>query len=277
MRFALALLFALSTLTGLAQVSVPWSPQQLPASLTTKEARLEYLAKHYWDNTNFSDADALVADSSSEQAFVDFAHLLPLLTPAQWHTSFSALLHYINGREALLTHYRHLALKYLFAPYSPFANEDAYLAFLRTLISANYATDYERNEATRLAEQAIGMPMLDMSIVTSQGDTTHLTAVVGQEALLWLFDPECETCHTMQQTLAERTDLPPIVALYTGDSPERYVAAIGNMPATWSIATPSSPLPLEHLYNTQTRPALYLIREGRIAWRGYHLPNTTAL
>lgn len=274
MRLILSLLLTCFTVTAMAQVSHPWSPADLPDTLTTSEARMRFIAEYYWDKTDFSDSERLVADSSSEQAFVDFVNLVPMLSPEMQQVAFERLLTKIKGRTLLTSHYRALAEKYLLAAFSPFVNEDVYLVFLRTLDATGQATAWDKTEIDRLSLQAVGQPLLDTLITTGKGKTTTLRQAIGQgDAVLFLFDPECETCHEVQKSLEAISHLVNIVALYTGKNQAAYQAAIGQMPTTWTIATPTTPLSPQHLYNTQTRPALYLINEGKIAWRGYTLPQ----
>lgn len=268
------LFFTLLTLTATAQVSRPWSPTDLPDSVTTSEARMRFIAEYYWDKTDFSDSERLVADSSCEQAFVDFVNLVPMLSPEIQQVAFERLLTKIKGRTLLTSHFRALAEKYLFAPFSPFVNEDVYLVFLRTLDTTGQATTWDKEEIDRLELQAIGQPLLDTLITTSKGEGTTLRQAIGQgDAVLFLFDPECETCHEVQKSLEALSKGINVVALYTGENQAAYQEAVGQMPSTWTIATPTTPLSPEHLYNTQTRPALYIVREGQIAWRGYALPQ----
>lgn len=273
-RVGALLCFVLHALLVSAQVSQSWSPADLPDTLATPQARMQFLAEHYWDKTDFSQPEALIADSSSEQAFVDFVNLVPLFSEPQQYAVFEGLWRKVAAREMLLTHYRTLAEKYLFDPLSPFVNEDVYLVFLRTLIASGQATAWHQAEAKRLALQAIGQPLAPLDIVTTRGDTLALQQVAAEkETILFLFDPECEQCHEQQQLLEQQPTFLRVIALYTGHNAAAYAAAAAKMPSRWTIATPAKPLPLTHLYLSQTRPALYLIDAGRIAWRGYSLPQ----
>ena len=63
----------------------------IPTMLNTPELRADYLARHYWDNVNFTDTNYIHHPEVTEQAWVNFIDILRLVPASTGDTALKTL------------------------------------------------------------------------------------------------------------------------------------------------------------------------------------------
>ena len=77
---------------------------QVPASLTDPDERAQYLIHHFWDRFDFADSMLTKKPAITEQAFVDYIHLLRFLPNEE---SAEVLRHTLKRAEANSSMFRY--------------------------------------------------------------------------------------------------------------------------------------------------------------------------
>jgi hypothetical protein len=195
-----------------AQKPQPNAPREfrlpdVPTSLTTPEARAEYLSLHYWDHFDFADTSLITRPEISEQAFVNFINILPFTPKAQ--EAVDTLVHRATVRKEMLNYFIELGNKYLYEPNSPMHNEELHILMLRALVNNPRITEKEKNRPHFLLEMALknrpGDVAADFTFTGRDGKRQQLADLKADYVILYFNDPECEDCHRMKDMLSQST------------------------------------------------------------------------
>lgn len=246
----------------------------MPDTLRTAEQRAAYLLVHYWDNLNFRQAD--VESAVVEQAFADFASVLPVGTAEAARAGIDTLMNRAMVIDSVYLHIAVLAEKYLYDSDSPVANEQLYELFLGHELASAVFSDAEkqrlRHQLESVRRNAPGTMASDFSYETVDGTkgTLHKTAE-GVPMLLLLYDPDCDHCRDMLFNLRYNSALNlrlragkiKVLAVYTEEDHERWKSGAGDMPALWDVCTDRGMIKERNLYDLRTMPVLYLLDDNK--------------
>ena len=103
---------------------------EAPAMLDTPEERADYVARHYWQNFDFSDTSYIRLPEVTEQAFADYVAVLGQLSPDLAAVSVRTTLAGAEADTAMFAYFAELFDKYLYDPNSPVRNEEIYIPVL---------------------------------------------------------------------------------------------------------------------------------------------------
>ena len=249
----LALLPAFLSVDG--QLPLP----QVPAELTTTVARADYVARHFYDAMDWSDA-AMTAEGAQTQAWADFLSILPYTSGDNATRAVTAFIASVPAPYMDL--YADLAEAYLLAPDSELADERLFTAVLGAI-----AAREDVGKATRAAQRArldYLRPNAPGELATgfTFGDGDSLASHIGRSPYLLIVfhDPDCDVCHELLGTLS-------------ADPQWTALTASGKL----EIITPEITPELEEDYPMLYTPSLYLLdSEGRVIIRNVLLDKISA-
>lgn len=272
--FCLASGAAIYAAPDVAELQMP----AVPDSLTAPGDRADYVARHFWDNLDFTDARCFEESNPMvEQAFVNFLSIFPLLEPSTRSDATRILLERASGNQKATTAFRLLASKYLDETESPFFNEEFYIPFLRI-----YAESPTLDEASRLRAQARlesalknrpGMKAADFNFINLDGNRQSLHNLPAESNILLIFfDPNCEHCDEVMALIAENSKVADavsagklsILAVYTGYDSYAWRRKAQTLPESWTVGMePDSKIEDDELYDFPTMPSLYLLDSSK--------------
>ena len=88
----------------------------IPTMLNTPELRADYLARHYWDNVNFTDTNYIHHPEVTEQAWVNFIDILRLVPASTGDTALKTLFAQAEKENKCYMYLTSFADKYLYDP-----------------------------------------------------------------------------------------------------------------------------------------------------------------
>lgn len=180
-----------------------------PAVLTSPEQKAEFVATHYWDNFDFADTTLISRADITEQAFADFANLLPHLPQPLIEKGVAAMMKGAEADSAMYAHFMELAEKYLYDPNSPMRNENIYIEVLRHIVAtAKLDEIYKvrpRYQLELAMKNRVGDKAADFTYTTeNEGKATLYGMTADPLLLLFFFRPDCPTCKEVKEYVANK-------------------------------------------------------------------------
>ena len=247
---------------------------EIPVTLTTPEARKEFLLLHYWDNFDFSDTTLVNTPEVTEQGFVNFIYLLADHTPdEQAGLAIGNLCSGMEVQEQARTVFMQLFDDYLYNANSPYFNESLYQIYLQRMaqspaIDAAWRSSFSFR-LTLVQRNRVGTLAEDFAYFTPEGarHTLHTTSAGTQGLLLVFYDPECPSCHEVLLQLANNRALGTavregrmkVLAIYTEGHEEAWRKALPELPSAWAVGNDRGTVRDDLLYDLKAMPSLYLL------------------
>ena len=248
---------------------------EIPTTLSTPNARKDYLLRNYWSRFDFKDTLLLKNRNVTEQGFVNFIALLGdgqtehTLIDASMKTFCEGMMPHIQARDV----FGRMSKDYLFNPNSPMYSEALYVHYLQAVCDCTSSPTGERQRAhylLRLIQRnRPGETSTDFTYYNKEGKRMTLaqTPVEGNRLLLLFFDPECDECHEtlsfMQNDIrlaeAIRTKKLTVLAIYTEGNEEVWKTTQNTLPTEWIMGTDHYMIKRKSLYDLKAMPCLYLL------------------
>jgi hypothetical protein len=255
---------------------------QIPDDITSAEERGKFLVMHYWDRFDFSNERLISRPEITEQAFVDYIHILQnYVSFEDAKKSLQYTLTKMEENKAMYAYFTSLFEKYLYEPNSPFRNEEFYLVVLKQLIKSPLLSDAERSKYKfqfRMAKKnRMGKKAANFDCALATGETFSLHSLKSNYLLLIFFDPECSTCDAVIQQIIDsepinramkmnsptRTMLT-ILTVYPGENIGKWVDYLPQLPAEWIHAYDQGMvITKKNLYDIKAYPTLYLLDKNK--------------
>ena len=199
----IAILLMAMTQDAQAQEDFPYP--SVPAELTTPQERAGYVVRHYWDNINFQDTTLIHRPGMIEQGFVNFIDLLPRLGKLE-QVGWQVFAEKALGKNATYDNYlKGLAERYLYTATSPMRNDSLYCHLLAAINQMPTTTEEEREKnnflITQLGKNKVGDVATDFEYTDEKGIKHHLHDGAAKYTLLYMYDPDCETCHQVEEEM----------------------------------------------------------------------------
>lgn len=223
-----------------------FSLPEVPAMLVTPEQKTEFIATHYWDNFDFSDTTLISRTDITEQAFADFVNMLSIASPQLIDKGATALMGKASADSAMYAHFVTLSEKYLYDPNSPLRNEDIYIAVLKNIIANETLDDSRKIRPRYQLRMALrnrkGDKATDFAYTTPTGSKARLYQAKGDPLLLFFYRPECETCKSVKEYIANREIDKQVKILFVNPDTDVY---------------------LDTIYDLRASPVLYLLDKNK--------------
>lgn len=261
-------------LTGAqATLVAPYRLPNIPDSLTTPDARSEYLMEHYWDNFKVENRIYLDSLQVAEQAFVDFVSIMRIAPREGTMKGINALLKRASCDEDILLMYAGFADKYLYSGQGPFVSEEAYLPFVEAVLDSKkvdklYKLRYSYQYDVMTKNQ-LGMEITDFEYKLPGKDKAyHINKLKSPFILLYINDPECEDCSlaTLRLSVSQallnevRAGRLTILSLYPDGETEEWLAGVAEYPKEWIVASMENG---DRYFDLRIMPTIYLLDKDK--------------
>ena len=244
----------------------------IPSMLNTPELRADYLARHYWDNINFTDSNYVHHPEVIEQAWVDYIDLLKLVSPQVADTALKNTFSQAEKGKKCYLYLMELADKYLYDPNSPMRNEELYISVLDALLASPVLNDTEKIRPERRRELAqknrIGTKVIDFTYTLESGKQGSLYGLNTPYIILFINNPGCHACAetiealknapTINQAFAKKQVK--ILSLYPDIDLDEWRNHLSDFPKEWINGYDKGQvIELKNLYDLKAIPTLYLL------------------
>lgn len=259
-----------NSLTGSSNYQAP----DVPKELQSIEERGNFLARHYWDKSDFADRSMISDKQDIEQAIVNYLEILRRVDTLLADSSLNALLGRMekHGRQEVYSYFQESLKRHLYEPNSQLRSDALYLQ-VATFVSRDQHSDIaEKSRAKAIAavinKNKPGHLASDFHIRLTNQDTTTLRQLQGTPMLLMFYDPDCHTCQEIMETLKTSAAISKavdgkklqIVMIYPGTNIDIWNKHQTSIPSTWiNGMNPNSELREKELYDLRGFPTLYLL------------------
>ena len=255
---------------------------QIPDEITSSEERGKFLVMHYWDRFDFSNERLISRPEITEQAFVDYIHILQ--NYVSWEDAKKSLHYTLNKmkeNDAMHAYFASLFEKYLYEPNSPFRNEEFYLVVLKQLTKSSSLSKAEKSkykfQLSMVNKNRVGKKAANFNYTLASGETLSLYSIKSDYLLLIFFDPECSTCDAVIRQIKEsesinnamkmnsptRTMLT-VLTVYPGENLNVWLDYLPQLPAEWTNAYDQGMvITKKNLYDINAYPILYLLDKNK--------------
>lgn len=267
-RWGAMLLLLFATLLAQAQQRRFPFPD-VPQSLVTPEARLDYLGRHYWDRYDFASASLLADKDITEQGFVNYIDLLSRMDGPLAQASADAFVAKAFARKKSAATFESLQEHYLENPESPLRNDAVYVTLLRGMRHRKGITATERQRLDYKIKvtggNLPGHAATDFAFTDRRGRSHRLSDYRRERVLLFFYDPDCDNCHRVAKQLASDTRLHGVrvLAIYPDSDTQHWQRTPQPFPPRWTDGhSPRGEVTSRLLYYIRATPTLMLIAPG---------------
>jgi len=249
----------------------------LPETLTDPDERRAFLITHYWDRFDFSDSTLTRKPAITEQAFVDYIHILGFLPAGE---SDGPLINTLDRAQAdtnMYLYFVSLMEKYFYDPNSPFRNEELFIPVLKEFSSSPLLGEADRSryllqlEMTQL--NRVGEKANNFTFMLPSGESRNLWDINSQYLLLLFSNPGCPTCETVIQYLdgspvlkkafslnSPTRNMLTVLTIYPDSEPDEWRDHLPQMPQQWLHGyDPGMAITRDRLYDIKAIPTIYLL------------------
>lgn len=274
------ILFCLLTATCSSQTGkvekakVRFELPTVPEDIQTPAGRGVYVARHYWDNFDFADT-TLISDTMTEQAFVDFVVVLPVVSRQAAVDGINVMLDKARGDSAVFSHFTELYDKYLYDPNSPFRNEELYIVVLQYILADDDLDPLLKLRPQSQLERAMknrqGTRATDLEYTLADGRKGRVSGVQTEYTMLFFYNPDCNMCKEVERhinssqlfgsllSLGRLT----IVALYPDEDIAAWKRHLSQIPAAWINGYDATGETFSELYDLRAIPNIYLLDRNK--------------
>lgn len=185
---------------GASHVYGQYPLPQIPDSLTDTQARVQYLATHYWDAYPLS----WPLPGQTEQLFVDFVDLLQYVEADSLSVVMEGLADKASANDSVFVSIVNLAEKYLCDPNSPLRNENAFIPLLAYDLGRT-TDEVERCQKEfrlkMMCKNRVGEQANDFTVALADDSQVRLSAITTPYTLLFFNNPACADCRRVKAEL----------------------------------------------------------------------------
>lgn len=249
---------------------------QIPPMLDTPELRADYLIRHYWDNVNFADTNYIHHPDITEQAWVDYIHILRVAPATLATTSLNSLFQRAKVNKKVFHYFADLAEKYLYDPNSPMRNEELYIPVLDAMLEGNLLDETEKilpqGRRTLAEKNRPGRVAADFRYTLASGKSGSLHDVKAEYTLLFFNNPGCHACkegieelkHAPTINAEKQAGRLKILAIYPDEEKEEWDKHLPDFPQEWINGYDKQLVIIKNnLYDLKAIPTLYLLDKDK--------------
>ena len=254
-------------------------PPEIPAALVSIDAKTEYLARHFWENYDFSDTVSVSNPELLEQTLVNYLAMLSETTDEATAGSCLRKLADDMRKDSIVYAWFDEKLEhYLYDPNSPMRNDEYYMAVLQGMVESGRYREVEKLRPEYrmriLRKNRKGDKAADFAYTLEGGEKGTLHGIKSDFTLLLLYDPECENCrHAISEmvqspvirdltTLTDAVVRVPVKVLTVcvEHDMENWRAHLTMLPAHWLNGFDDGhQIRDKELYDLRSFPSLYLL------------------
>lgn len=248
---------------------------QPPVMLSGDSARLDFMARHYWDNFDYADSTWIADTAALEETFTPWAQILFRLPERQAAGLTGALISRGNDYPQMQLRLLDVAEYFWRHPNSPFRSEELFIPVLEAVAAApGIDSLYKLRPRAQLAsalKNRPGMRAADFAYTLGSGGTGRLSDIRAEYTLLLFYNPGCAECARVEEYIL-RSELfssllssgrMKVLAVYPDEDVAAWRAHLPQMPRGWTVGH----APMERggtaAYDLPGIPALYLLDRNK--------------
>lgn len=254
---------------------------EVPETITDSDERAKFVVLHYWDRFDFGNRALVHRPEITEQAFVDYIHILNYVPLETTERSLEKMLKQAEKDSVVYANFASLFDKYLHDPNSPFRNEEYYIPVLRSLVKSPVLTAEEKSrydfQLNLALKNRVGSVANDFTYTSVSGKSATLHSLQSEFVLLMFTDPGCPTCEAVTQRLVHSREINEalsrntptrtmltILTVYPDGNLEEWKSHLNELPANW-LNTYDSEMQITQntLYDIKAYPTLYLLNKEK--------------
>ena len=254
---------------------------EIPVSITNTSDRERFLIEHYWDRFDFSDRGLTEKPHITEQAFVDFIHLLNFLPDNQTEEPLLMMMEKAETDTVMYRYFAGLTEKYFYDPNSPFRNEEYYIPVLNELAGSVLLRESDRSnyrfQLEMVMQNRVGDRANNFSFTLANGESRALHDVESEYLLLIFTNSGCNTCEAVIGRLSQSSPLNKaldmnsptrtmltILTVYPDHDVTLWKSHLSEMPKRWIHAYDRGMvLTGKRLYDIKAFPHIYLLDSNK--------------
>ena len=224
-------------------------------------------------NIDYSDSAVLHSEAFMKQTMTDIVKMMSAADSASTSRGLRIFFSGLDGDSIAISEASRLAQLYLGNPASPVRNDDLYIRYLKSLLSAEGIPESIRirnEECMRKASLTRqGTIATDFSYIDRNGTRGTLHRFEAPQTLLVFYDPECTHCSDILSELAEDPGINgaiaqgqlEVLAIYAEGKRDVWEKTKAGMPADWNVGYDLTGILDNDLYDLPAMPTLYLLDE----------------
>lgn len=248
----------------------------IPITLTTPEARADFLVRHYWDNFDFSDTAYINKPDITEQAFADYINIFSHTEREAVSYSIDKVLDSASQNTEMFSYILGLYKKYLYDPNSPLRNEEYYIPVLNYIVNSDNVNVAEKTRSQYILDMVmknrVGEKATNINYTLASGKTGTLYNIKGNYTILMFHNPDCHTCG---ETITHMKASPVIngllndkqlgvLAFYPDEDLEIWKKHLSDLPSEWVNGYDKNQVVEKNkLYDLKAIPTLYLLDKDK--------------
>lgn len=256
--------------------------KEIPASIVDEQERAIYLSKYYWDLFPFEDNTLINKSEITEQAFVDYIHILNYIPFKHANRSIKYLFVKAQADSTMYTHFASLFEKYYYNADSPFRNEELYIPVLETILKFDVLSnsDYEKYDFQKemIHKNRVGTKANDFVYTLPNREWKRLYALKSNYLILFFSEPECSGCITVANEMNNSEVLKRVSSLnsfsrtmlcvlniYPKSNIPLWMESLNSLPdKNWIHAYDNGMiLTNKRVYDIKMLPTIYLLDENK--------------
>ncbi|PKP00229.1 MAG: hypothetical protein CVU13_01595 [Bacteroidetes bacterium HGW-Bacteroidetes-8] len=249
---------------------------EIPAVITEPTARAEYLAKHFWDGTDFMDSSIILI---TDRLNAHYSNYIQHLYRCSESTAKESLKKFIssalNGNEGVKSYILSIVEASLYDPNSIIRNETAYIWVLESLVESTKIDEISKerysSQLTLALKNRPGTKAMDFEYITTTGKEMTLSKTKGDYTLLMFYDPDCQACSKALDFIDKSEAIGKMgarlnkIAIYTGEDITKWFHTAGKFNSGWRVAHDKEmAISVNKLYDIRPSPSLYLLNKEKI-------------
>ncbi len=257
--------------TKTPQSTPPFKMVSIPSVLSDSREIGNYIAIHFWDETDFNDSTLL--NFTRELNFVYSKYLEHLVTCSEEIASNSYksfIKRVLNGNLQVRDYLLMLTERVLYDPNSQHRSELMYKWVLETLLKDSrldqILIDRYSQQLEMVLKNSPGTIANDFSYITVNGQNGTLHSISAKFTLIFFYDPDCHSCDYALNYLKESDIIDKMgknmtkIAVYTGEDGEKWIAGAGKFSSDWIVAWNSdNSINHKRLYDRRATPYILLL------------------
>ncbi|HZJ79837.1 MAG TPA: DUF5106 domain-containing protein [Dysgonamonadaceae bacterium] len=255
---------------------------QIPESITDGQDRAIYLSKHYWEEFPFDNISLINQTEITEQAFVDYIHVLNFIPFKHARRSIKYLFALAQKDEVMYGHFASLFEKYYYTADSPYCNEELYIPVLETILKSEKLTekDYEKYsfQEEMIHKNRVGSKAANFVYTLENGDWRKMHSIKSNYLILFFATPDCSKCMSVADEIHNSDVLAKVCSLnsfsrtmlcvlniYPESNIPLWRDSLSSMPQKNWIHAYDKPKVLTNnrVYNLKKLPTIYLLDKNK--------------
>ena len=269
--FLLVMSFCGASCSGQQKKERTFQLPEVPAMLDTPEARAAFVARHFWDHFDFTDTAYIHLPDITEQAIVNFMDLMNHVPKEVAELSVTILYGKAAIPSQMLWHFWETMSRYWHDPNSPMKNEEMFILMCRSveaLPQAELVLKQRAQYVRTLAEKnRVGMNAADFVYTLESGKQGNLYDLKAEYALVFFYDPDCDTCTEIKRMMKQSFLLKDMVVkgqmtvltVYPDEDVALWQKRLSELEKEWVNAYDKNQV-ITHdlLYDLSSLPSFYL-------------------